>query len=344
MLERPTISPADIIACLEADYGLSIAHIVFLPLGADPDTAVYRAVANDTTAYFVKLRRGNFPQATVALPNWLAASGMQHIIAPLATQSTGASWTQLDSFTLILYPFVAGHSAFASSLSSDQWVEFGVALHQLHTAAVPPALSRELPHETYTAYWRNRLSAFQKQAAEMAFADPSATELARVLQHKHDTINHMVTRAAQLGQFLAVQPLEQCLCHGDIHAWNILVDAADRLFLVDWDTLIVAPKEHDLMFIGAGIGGIWNTAQEAAWFYRGYGDTALNLTALTYYRYERIVQDFAVTCEQLLTSNAGGDDRAVMLHDLITQFQPDSVVAMAYATDERLQAQPSNKE
>jgi hypothetical protein len=72
MLEPPDVQDAQIIACLEAAYGLSITEIVFLPLGADMDTAVYRVVADDTTQYFLKLRRGLFPEVTVTIPHWLA--------------------------------------------------------------------------------------------------------------------------------------------------------------------------------------------------------------------------------------------------------------------------------
>jgi spectinomycin phosphotransferase len=68
MLEPPDVQEAQHIACLEAAYGLSITEIAFLPLGADVDTAVYRVVADDTTPYFLKLRRGLFPEATVTIP------------------------------------------------------------------------------------------------------------------------------------------------------------------------------------------------------------------------------------------------------------------------------------
>ena len=64
MLEPPVINAEKISACLKTHYGVAIAEVVFLPLGADPDTGVYRAVANDDTAYFVKLRRGVFFAAT----------------------------------------------------------------------------------------------------------------------------------------------------------------------------------------------------------------------------------------------------------------------------------------
>jgi hypothetical protein len=46
------------------------------------------------------------------------------------------------------------------------------------------------------------------------------------------------------------------LCHSDIHAGNILIDVNDDFYIVDWDNPILAPKEHDLMFIGGGQRGV----------------------------------------------------------------------------------------
>jgi spectinomycin phosphotransferase len=58
MLEKPDIQDERIIACLEDGYGLPVVRVAFLPLGADLNTAVYRAVAKGETSYFVKLRMG----------------------------------------------------------------------------------------------------------------------------------------------------------------------------------------------------------------------------------------------------------------------------------------------
>jgi spectinomycin phosphotransferase len=118
-----------------------------------------------------------------------------------------------------------------------------------------------------------------------------------------------------------------------VHAANILLGADDTLYVVDWDTLCLAPKERDLMFIGAGIGGGWRTEREAAAFYRGYGPAAVDAEAIAYYRYERIVQDIAVGGEQLLGTQAGGANRAEELEILVSQFRPGSVVDIAFASD-----------
>jgi spectinomycin phosphotransferase len=339
MLESPDVQDAQITACLEAAYGLSITEIAFLPLGADVDTAVYRVVADDTTPYFLKLRRGLFPEVTVTIPHWLAEAGMQHLISPLATQTTGALWAQLAPFTVILYPFVTGRSGWEVELSPPQWIEFGVGLQALHTSVVPSELIRTIPHETYTPVWRDRVTAFLRQLADHGIDDPIAANLVRLLRAKQATIQSVVVRAEQLARLLVHQPLARCLCHGDIHAGNVLIDTTDRLYLVDWDTLVMAPKERDLMCIGGGIGGMWNSDHEVAWFHQGYGQAKINLTALTYYRYERIVQDIAVTCEQLLGTSEGGDDRVAMLGQFASQFEPNNVVDIAYATDQRLHAE-----
>ncbi len=44
MLEKPDVQDENVIACVQADYGLPIVHLGFLPLGGNVRTAVYRAV------------------------------------------------------------------------------------------------------------------------------------------------------------------------------------------------------------------------------------------------------------------------------------------------------------
>ena len=124
------------------------------------------------------------------------------------------------------------------------------------------------------------------------------------------------------------------LCHADIHAGNVLIERNGAFYIVDWDDTILAPKERDLMFFGAGLWGQWHTPQEEEnLFFRGYGQTGLDRTVLAYYRFERIVQDIAVDCAHILQAHADPEDRARSLYYLKGNFQPDSTVALAYAAD-----------
>jgi spectinomycin phosphotransferase len=65
--------------------------------------------------------------------------------------------------------------------------------------------------------------------------------------------------------------------------------ATEQLYIVDWENPILAPKERDLMFIGGGIDHLWKNKQDEAVFYEGYGQTKINMRALAFYRYERVI-------------------------------------------------------
>jgi spectinomycin phosphotransferase len=332
MLEKPNLPDELLIASLQHDYGLRIVQIDFLPLGNDLNTAVYRVVAEDAQPYFLKLRSGPFDELTVAIPRLLSDQGMAQIIAPIPT-NTGRLWARLDAFVLMLFPFVVGQNGFETAVSDRQRIELGAALKRLHTAILPEALRQRLARESYAPYWRDLVREFQARAEDTAFAEPVAAQLASFLRAKRAIVDDLIQRAEQLGNVLQTHWLEFVVCHADIHAGNLLIDASARLYIVDWDTLILAPKERDLMFIGAGIDDVWPSAREHALFYQGYGATEIEPLALAYYRFERIVEDIAAYCEQILLTDQGGEDRAEGLRQLVSQFDPGNVVEVAFATD-----------
>ena len=69
-------------------------------------------------------------------------------------------------------------------------------------------------------------------------------------------------------------------------------------------------------------------------FYQGYGPVDINLSALAYYRCERLVQDIAAFCEQLLLTADGGADREQSLQYLQSNFEPGGVLGIALRTDQ----------
>jgi spectinomycin phosphotransferase len=217
-------------------------------------------------------------------------------------------------------------------VSDRQRIELGTILRRLHTLAAPESLRQRIPHETYAAYWRDLVRGFQARAEDTTFAEPIAAQLAALLRAKRAIVDELIQRAEQLAGLLQTQALEFVVCHADIHAGNLLIDG-DTLYIVDWDTLILAPKERDLMFIGAGIDNVWRSAREQALFYQGYGATEIHPQALAYYRYERIVEDIAAYCQQLLLTDQGGEDRPEGLRQLVGQFQPGAVIEIAFGSE-----------
>jgi spectinomycin phosphotransferase len=335
MLEKPNLQDEKIIACLRDAYGLQIAEIMFLPLGADAYAGVYRAMTTDGTPYFVKLRSRNFDTISVEVPKFLSDSGISQIIAPIATVS-GTLSAQLGEFHVILYPFIEGVNGWKVALSDTQWKIYGQTLKHIHSLKLPRTLADHIPRETYSPYWRERVRQFQAQAEDTVFAEPVAAGLAQFLKEKKRNIGHLIQRAEDLGAVLQNQTTDNVLCHSDIHLGNLLING-ETFYIVDWDQPILAPKERDLMFIGGGIGnGQFRPEQEEALFYAGYGQTDIDLVALAYYRYERIVEDFAAYSEEILLTDEGREDRPEGLRRVMSQFQAGAVIDMAYRAEKLL--------
>jgi spectinomycin phosphotransferase len=258
---------------------------------------------------------------------------MRQIIPPLAVRS-GQLWAVIGQYRLILYPFIEGKDVYQVNLSEGQWVEFGRALRQVHSARVPPALAQRIPRETYPSRWREAVRSIMLRLDEEMYRDPVAARAAAFLRGVRPEILDLVQRAERNALELQARPVELTICHSDLHAGNVLVAPGGEIFIVDWDNPIFAPKERDLMYAGGAQFNAWRTPQEEErLFYQGYGQVPVDPAALVYYRCERIVTDVALFCDQLLLSDEGGEDREQALKYLISNFDPEGTIEAAYRGD-----------
>jgi spectinomycin phosphotransferase len=295
---------------------------------------VYRVVADDGAegrAYFLKLRSGAFDDTDdtgVVVPRLLHEQGVGQVIPPIRTAS-GGLWTRVDRFALTLYPFVDGDDGYTRALSAPQWRRLGEALRRIHATRLPEPLAARIPRDTFAPTWREALRRYQARAERERFADPVAAELAALLRAERERIRELIRRTDELGAALSTAPPRATLCHGDWHPGNALLGTDGSLHVVDWDTLVFAPRERDLSLIGA----TWGGAREAALFYDGYGPIEPDRAGLAYYRYHRIVEDLAVDCAVLLDTADGGASRAQMLGLLARALRPAGALDVARRLD-----------
>ena len=334
MLTKPNISDELIISRLQEEYGLQVAELTFLPIGADLRTAVYRVVTDDGTAYFLKLRR-KFNDVIVRVPLFLKESGIQEIIIPYETESK-QRWADFGEYKLILYPFIEGKNGFEMELSDQHKRRLGKALKAIHSAQVPPEIEKLIPKEKLSPQWRESVKSLQVQVEEQSFQDPNVAKLATFIKSRRSEINRLIERTEELASELQSKPLELVLCHTDIHGANMLITESNDFYIVDWDAPLLAPKERDLMFIGGGIDEIWKSQQDKAVFYEGYGKVNIDFAMLAYYRYERIIEDLVAYGEQLLLTDEGGADRPEAYERFTGNFEPGQTIEIAEKTDELL--------
>jgi spectinomycin phosphotransferase len=332
MLEPPDIPDEYIISSINDEFGLKIAQVTFLPIGYDVHTAVYRIEEKHGSAYFLKLRKGDFNPIVVEIPKYMNSHGISTIIAPLETLKGNLFGNLLD-YAIILYPFILGKDGYELKLTPTHWTELGRTLKMVHSTQLPLSLTRVIPIETFNPQWRENVRYFQSKVEEASFYDPVAIKLSVFMKTRQKQISRIVKRAEELAYELNLQMLKPVLCHSDAHPGNYLIADNGDLYLVDWDNPVLAPKERDLMCFGSGMSDDLPGGPEEISFYTGYGSVDVNRKALAYYRYERIVQDIAEFCKQLLLTREGGEDREQAYQYFTSSFLPGHVVEVAFETD-----------
>jgi spectinomycin phosphotransferase len=326
MLEKHALSDHLILSCLNAHYGIEVTTLTFLPLGADMNASVYKAEALDQKSYFIKLKQGHHHDISVEIVELLKSAGVKQIIPPVKTVH-GRTTQPIDDFTLIVYPFVDGQDGFHRHLTDDQWIKLGKALKQVHEIEVPKHI--QIRKATYSPKWREIVRSIYAHVEAELIGDEIALKLQKFMRDHMLAIRQLVDRAEQLAEQIQNPPF--VLCHSDIHAGNVLI-GKNEIYIVDWDEPILAPKERDLMFIGGGVGNVWNKPHEEKLFYQGYGKTEIDSTILAYYRHERIVEDIAIYSQELLLSTKITKDRPEIYNHFIGMFEPQGVVEIAFKT------------
>jgi spectinomycin phosphotransferase len=294
---------------------------------------VYRAEAADGAAYFLKLRtHAGFSLKSLAVPRFLRDRGLPHIPAPVQTLA-GALWVDLGSHALSLYPFIDGDTAAKAGLSEQDWHALGATLKEVHDGPLPPDLLQIVGREDFIPSRRGVIADLERLLVTRLFVEPAQRELAAFWGSRKDEIELLLKRSDALGIRLRRASPPLVLCHADLHTWNVRVGSDRQFWLVDWDEVVLAPKERDLMFVIGGIADGLVRMHETASFLRGYGHPAIDPLGLAYYRHAWAVQDIGAYAEQVfLKSELGARARQDALEGFRGLFEPGQIISIAYAS------------
>jgi len=306
-----------------ADYGLAVVELTPIHEGADVAAEVWRAGATSGEQYAVKWSGGGTDAGTRATA-YLSASGVRGVPEPIRTL-TGEPHTHRDGRRLSLTRWVEGARAAETGLTTEQWSQYGALLARVHGTEPSAALIETLPSlNPINARMPALVDQLTNRLTAQAPKDAVEVELAEVWHEHDETIRGLLKLAAELERPTGIP----VICHADPHLGNVL-HTGDQLYLIDWDDVVLAPREQDLMFMLGGMGTLGPTtpAQLDA-FFTGYGltgDTTLDQHAITYYRNARALEDVALWAEQTIT----GPDREESLPILRGVLSPDGLAVLA---------------
>ncbi|HAU1419764.1 TPA: aminoglycoside O-phosphotransferase APH(9)-Ia [Legionella pneumophila] len=328
---RNNIPDQQLIKLLKVYYGIDIHAVQLIVGGADMNAFGYKA-DSESNSYFVKLKYGHHEEINLSIIRLLYDSGIKEIIFPIYTRDTKL-FQQIDHFKIIVYPFIDAPNGFTQNLTEKQWQQLGKVLRQIHETSVPTAIQQRLRKETYSPKWREMVRSFYNKIGFDDSDDQITADFKSFFNQKIDSIHRLVDSSEELSQKIQPDLDKYVLCHSDVHAGNVLVVNEESIYIIDWDEPMLAPKERDLMFIGGGIGNVWNKHHEIDYFYEGYGKTNVDKIILSYYRHERIVEDIAVYGQDLLSRDQNDESRLESFKHFKSMFDPNNVVEIALSSD-----------
>ena len=282
-------------ACLREQYGISTVTLEFLPVGLDSRAGVYRVTSTQGAVYLLKVKAGTFYEPGYLASRYLRDQGVAAAVAPLPTIHN-ALWSRIDeqgreSWTVILYPFIEGDVGWSPRMTDAQWQATGAAVKQMHQVALPPEGFASLRRERFDpAEYGRWVRMFDRDHARATGGSHAEQAVRARWMENRPTIYRLVTLMEALAGALQRQVALYAICHADLHPSNIIRDYSGQIFIIDWDDVMLAPKERDYLFVGDPPSDA--AAREGGSpFFQGYGEVAVDWAALTYYRCERVVTD-----------------------------------------------------
>ena len=322
----------NILKIIEKEYGISISNIEQLNIGFDGNTMVYKLLSFDEKTYFLKIRSEIFCESSLNIPFWLSNNyGIKELINPIETIDKKL-YVEKSSQYIILFPYISGISGWDKDLTKEQFIDFGKFMKTLHSAKYPEEYLNSIQIEEYNPKYREMVKSYLSNLNGQIYSDTIILEFFNALEINQNAIKELLNYLNMAVNNILNDRQTLCLCHGDIHAGNIFIEK-NNFYVVDWDTIIMAPKERDLMFIGGGIGDKWNTKEEISYFYKGYGEeTMVNIELIKYYRCERIIQDIYEFYQEIIGTKYDVEKRKLCLKHFKSQFEPKNVVEISLNT------------
>lgn len=161
-------------------------------------------------------------------------------------------------------------------LNEEQLYAIGQLLAQLHKSSI--IIGEFSIKEDFAIPFENDFSKVMDEIKEDEVKrDRFANELIFLYKTHRKRLVNEYQNLLRLGSICRKKLLDFANCHGDPNPANIILSPDGKIFLVDWDDLILAPKEKDLLF--------WSGAGTA--FIEGYknvaGEVPINQTAKDFY-------------------------------------------------------------
>lgn len=223
-----------------------------IPLRGGYVAYVHRIDSTDGTVYFSKTYDAFRSVTAMIMPTleyistatqWLANQPglQQRLVAPYTTKH-GHVLVRDGRFTTLLFAYVEGVTPREARLTDSQLAHLVDTVARIHAIDVHTAALAAVPRERFAPVWFDDIiPAIDRIALSSHVLYPLLCDRIAGLY-----VSFRAFRA--LAHTLATMQHPMVLCHTDIHGYNVVINTDDVPVIIDWEGMMVAPAEHDLMF------------------------------------------------------------------------------------------------
>ena len=210
---------------------------------------------------------------------------------------------ETDDNIFILYPYITGTTPADKPLTADQQHDLAEIVAKLHLCgqAIPAAMFDDV--EKFDIPFYDNLTDLIK--------------LETVLSPYTSLLTDRLEKLKSSANQLADSDLNYVVCHTDIHGWNLI--QSEKLYLMDWEGLKLAPAEADLFAFTDGFffDYMYDTLMNIYQSMRP--DYIINQTVMEFYRLRRRLEDITEFANGILYDNISDEEIAKSINHIIKE-------------------------
>lgn len=171
--------------------------------------------------------------------------------------------------------------------------------------------------------------------SSVIFNHPIKQALREHVLPKKEQVLELLNLVRELREAAAADTKEKVLCHGDIWGGNLILHE-DELYVVDWESAIIAPPEFDLAgYIGEEFEVFFSTYEKHI-----VQSVTVNLDLLRFYAYRHHLRNLSNWLMNILYRNTdeaqNENDLEMIINHCMNRW--DSIESKVRAVDDILQA------
>ena len=315
MRDEPAgVSVADLVAALDAGWGIRARDVRHLPVGAGG----YHWSVDGRWFLTVVSQPVERPLRTALALH--RDAGLDFVLAPVPTTAGEMQRPLPGGWLLSVFPLVDGVAGdfgpFPDDAARESIVDLLVALH-----GATPAVLDIAPPATPALPGRAGLADAIRELDRPWTTGPYAEDARSLLAAHAGEVESRLAALENLGARL--DRSGWVVTHGEPHPGNILTTAEGPL-LIDWDTVRIAPPERDLWLLTATPFEPSPTDEDKAMQrYAAATGRPVSASAVAFYRETWILADIAAYLDDLRRPHSTGGDAADALEYLAANLSTE---------------------